>query len=546
MGPKSKAIWEKWNESKGTILQFPKTKNVKSNSEGITDDNVDNTQDCGPGYVLKSDFDAFQQNMTQMLCNFMKSMGGQKGGDMSAEGLSKTKPMASGAPKGRLETSPGPSNNPDKSDMSHQKIQEDVLNVDTDEEGEFKEDDEEGEDEDSHSQVSSWNYKRQNRDQSECYAESVIDDDQDKNIKVEPTSGKEEKATARFVAALTNAIKDLNIDEAETSEGVVSSLMSTRCSGKKASAQVPFKKEHIELVDKIWDKDPADLGVYKKETVDRYRVTETHYKKYLQRAKLDTHLVHELQRCGIKMAKKPRLPDKVLAPIEAKLKSIEMQGQLGISCAVSQSWLIEHASTQILKLQGILKDCLSEKDYDGLIDKVNIDNIRESLVMAQDGALDTLDLQLREVANATMLRRTMWLDNTSWSDAIKNEVKRFPISGEGSLCGPKLKDTLESLRLTSKALDAAEAVPNVSAKKDNRKRGLSQGGGGGPAKKMHFNANRMYDRGNRGGSHGFSRGRGNSGYAGSHNLSSGSGRSGFGGFKPHYTGQQGGGKPLSG
>jgi hypothetical protein len=96
--------------------------------------------------------------------------------------------------------------------------------------------------------------------------------------------------------------------------------------------------------------------------------------------------------------------------------------------------------------------------------------IRDTLLVTQDCALDQLDFQLREAANSKWCRRFPWVDQTHLSAVIKAEVKRFPIMGDGLLCGSQLKDTLESLRLSSKALDAAERKPSFRGKSRFRKR----------------------------------------------------------------------------
>jgi hypothetical protein len=310
--------------------------------------------------------------------------------------------------------------------------------------------------------------------------------DVDSELPLEDKPATHDKASERFVTALSNAIKDLSIEGAETVAPSGSSLRSTRSQGKKAGAKVPLRPEHCDIVKKVWDIDPTSLRAYKNETRNRYisSISQPDVDKYLKTASLDEHLSHELQRCGVKLeSKKLKHPDKALAPIEMGLKKIEVGGRLGIACAVTQSWLIEHAAHQLSSLGDALKASLSPDDFKALSEKTKFDQIAEALVMAQDAALDTLDIQLRGVAQATSMRRSMWLEQTSWSPAIKGEVKRYPISGDGTFCGPKLKSTLESLRLTAKEVVAAESF-SIS-----RKRPFHQDSGrGGPlAKKMAFN-----------------------------------------------------------
>jgi hypothetical protein len=56
---------------------------------------------------------------------------------------------------------------------------------------------------------------------------------------------------------------------------------------------------------------------------------------------------------------------------------------------------------------------------------VNLSSIGDSLMMAQDCALDSLHLQLREAAVSKWLRRSLWVNQTHWSDSVKDEVRRF-------------------------------------------------------------------------------------------------------------------------
>ena len=68
-------------------------------------------------------------------------------------------------------------------------------------------------------------------------------------------------------------------------------------------------------------------------------------------------------------------------------------------------------------------------------------------ILAQDAAMDALDLQAREAAEAKWIRRSLWVDQTAWPRMVKGAIKRFPIVGDGSICEPLLKEKLESYRL---------------------------------------------------------------------------------------------------
>ena len=73
--------------------------------------------------------------------------------------------------------------------------------------------------------------------------------------------------------------------------------------------------------------------------------------------------------------------------------------------------------------------------------------------MAQDAALDSLDLQVRKAAQAKQVRRSLWVDQTQWASSLKAAVKRFPTVGDGVICGPNLKDKLEAYRFNCKAME---------------------------------------------------------------------------------------------
>ena len=175
--------------------------------------------------------------------------------------------------------------------------------------------------------------------------------------------------------------------------------------------------------------------------------------KYLTSVK-DEYLVHELERANVKVqVKKPKLPNRELALVDNKAVRIEQQALLGISCSVTQSWMLQFLTS---KLDKITKYCQQEMEPDqfhNFLTNCDLTSTQEVAVLAQDACLDMLDLQARQAAEAKWVRRSLWIDQTRWAPSIKTAVKRFPTVGDGSLCGPNLKDKLESYRLTSKALD---------------------------------------------------------------------------------------------
>ena len=339
---------------------------------------------------------------------------------------------------------------------------------------------------DHDSVLSSWDYKRRKSldDQADGSGVSFDDRNQGDLDNNNNNSTPDPKAQERFISAVTRVITDMGVTGAETTTASKGALLSTRVQGKKATAKLPFKEEHLDVVKKVWNRDPFGLGTFSSEIKKRYSIiAESDFEKYLKHARLDSHLACELFRSGHKLdPKNPKLPNKHLASFEPKVKIIAQQAQMGVACAVVQSWLIEHAVSQVGKLQELLKSSVSPDDFEAIEGQVSLHGISESLVMAQDAALDTLDLQLREAAIATGMRRNMWLQQTSWSEGLQEEAKRYPITGDGNLCGPRLKERLESLKGTQKEVIAAEVVSAAHQGSNSKKRSFTSTKGGPPPK----------------------------------------------------------------
>jgi hypothetical protein len=195
---------------------------------------------------------------------------------------------------------------------------------------------------------------------------------------------------------------------------------------------------------------------------DRYKIADKDFDKFLKTSKVsDQYLVQELERHNIKVqGKHPRLPNKDAALVDRKASQIEAQSVLGMACSVSQSWMLQYITSQLGKLEAVCKEQLDPEKYDELVSNCDLATLSEVSILAQDACLDMLDLQARQAAESKWIRRATYVDLTHWPTFIKNAVKRFPTVGDGSLCGPNLKDKLESYRLTSKALDVTEALQN--------------------------------------------------------------------------------------
>jgi hypothetical protein len=282
-----------------------------------------------------------------------------------------------------------------------------------------------------------------------------------------------------YVTTMARVIRELGIEGAETNPLKKSTIVSSRCKDKAAQALLTFDDNHVAVVNQVWKGNAADLSVYKKVTKDRYKFVEKDYQQYLKVGRVkDEYLVHELEKAGVKVqAKSPKLPNATLTQIERKVAHIEAQSQLGMGCAVAQSWMLQFLTTRI----GEIETIIAENSRGNLAERLDLTHLKQVAVLAQDAALDNLDLQARQAAEAKWIRRSVWVDLTRWPASVKTAVKSFATVGDGSICGPALKDQLESYRLTTKALEAA-ATPAKPVR--DRKRTGPQGSNMGPPQKM--------------------------------------------------------------
>jgi hypothetical protein len=362
--------------------------------------------------------------------------------------------------------------------------------------------------------LSSWDFKRDGR--------SEADLDLDRMSVLGEGTVMSHSESDKFVDVLSKIVEALDISDASSVAPLKSKIQSSRCVDKRPQVLLPFDTNHVEIVQKIWSKDPSDIPLYKKVTKDRYKLTETDYNRFLKHAKLEEdYLVHELERSGLKVQiKNPKLPNRDMAVVEKKLSCIEVQSQLEMSCAVTQSWMLQFIQSQVSQLDHMLREKLAEAAYDDMSAQFDFKLLEEVCMLSQDAALDSLDLAARITAEAKWLRRSMWVDQTSWAATLKNSVKRFPTVGDGTLCGPQLKDKLEAYRLTSKALDASEAASKSQNRRDRDrersaqvKRGKSDSFREPPPKRMQHDRSSWGTRGR-------GRGRGSGSYR-PYNRSSG-------------------------
>ena len=412
--------------------------------------------------VSFADLRVFGQNLSREMKEFMASL------------MSQSQPASQGVTSGVKSKESGSAvgfraPDPPAAELS--------VHPDSMSEGELCEGDD---DDDAMSVRSSWDYKRTGSLEEDGETESVVSADREEG---ESLSASE---TERYVDVIAGIIEALDIGEAVRTPKSKSKIVSSRCKDKGPQALLPFDENHRAIVDGIWKGDANNISMYRKSTKDRYRLTDNDFSKYLKVSKVqDEYLVHELERSGLKVqVSNPKLPQKEMANIDTKVSHIETQSLLGMSCAVTQSWMLQYLTSQITKLDKELSQGLQPEDYRAMSDRVNLKQLAEVSVLAQDAAMDTLDLQARQAAEAKWIRRSMWIDQTRWSPSLKTAVKRFPTSGDGSLCGPNLKDKLESYRLTSKALEASSY--SGQQKRGAPKRGRPQHSSAPPPKRMRF------------------------------------------------------------
>lgn len=360
------------------------------------------------------------------------------------------------------------------------------LHPDSHSDGELS--DEGDNEDDARSTRSSWDYKRIEDHEVEEDTLSVGLSDREEEESLNPSQSEQ------YVEHIRELIKTLSIGDAVQTSKSKSKITSSRCREEKAKALLPFDENHRNIVDEVWRKDASVISAYRKNAKDRYKLVDADFNKYLQVSKVkDEYLVQELEKAGVKVqVKNPKIPNKELALIESRVAKIESQSLLGIACAVSQSWMLQYVTFQVNKLNKLLKEGMQPENYKTLNDQVDLKKLEDMSILAQDAALDSLDLQARQAAGSKWVKRSLWLDQTRWAPSIKDALKHFPTVGDGTICGPNLKDKLESYRLTSKALEASHFGGPAQRGRGQGKRGR-QGGSRKPspppAKRFKFDGN---------------------------------------------------------
>ncbi len=107
-----------------------------------------------------------------------------------------------------------------------------------------------------------------------------------------------------------------------------------------------------------------------------------------------------------------------------------------------------------------VQEYITLDDYDTLMERVDIEDVLETLRVSQDGILEEIELQAVVADQAKRLCRLLWVNLTGWKEGLKDKVKRIPATDDGTICGPMLKKSLEEYKLTSKTLKHIEDVTN--------------------------------------------------------------------------------------
>ncbi len=324
--------------------------------------------------------------------------------------------------------------------------------------------DEEFDDDSSAAGHSSWDHKRRSdRDDSLGPDDSVSQvGSESKKI--------EEKVDQTYLEVVTEMVQFLSIKGADTKQAEHADIMSSRVKDKAAKVALPMAQSHKNIVQDVWSQPSSKWSTYRKSLTGRYQIAEADSEDFLKVSGHDKLLVHALRREGVKFkpSKKksepvPQLPDKTQGQLESKAWRMEKQALLGLGCASSQSWLIEFIVKKFEQMDSFLQDKLGPDNYSELIKESGCQSIGKAVLLAQDAALDQLDLYARIAANAKSQRRTWWLEQTKWDKDLRERVVKFPIVS-GQLFGEKLFDTVSEFKDFDEALEHTETSIKGSQK----------------------------------------------------------------------------------
>ena len=316
---------------------------------------------------------------------------------------------------------------------------------------------------------------------------SVTRRDQDDNTEIRPQDsvsnvGSEEGAEVSsaldsdYHEVISELISVLGINSAQSEAAAEADILSSRVRDKKSKVYLPLAQTHRNLIDKVWQNDTASISVFKQSVTERYHITEDDFDKYCRVGSLDKILAHALRKNGVTSGTSKsktgetslKIPIADNAKLESRAWRIERESLAGIACTSVQSWLLQFLSKKLEVLDGFLRETFPDA-YESILSATGCHVLPKSLLLAQDAALDQLDLFARVAANAKSQRRLLWLQPSPWSKQLKDMVMRFPIEG-GLVCGSKLLDTLEECKNFDEALERVE-TPSTSKQGQQGPRG---------------------------------------------------------------------------
>ena len=401
-----------------------------------------------PRYVSYNDFETFQNRIESMMkdnADFLRQMASSR--------LSETQ-AASQAEKPAAVRSGGREPRAGVTEVDMITVQDDEDDL---------------EEENDASRVSSWNFKRRRVEDSDEIGpnDSVSQAGCSGSVPVELDGNSSvSRSNSDYVDVLTKMIASLDIQKAVLEKRAHADITSSRVQERAPKVLLPLADSHKEIISKVWERDSSSLAVFKQSLTERYHLVEQDFESFCKMGSLDKILVHALRRGGVptttvkgKSEPMPKLPSSDSTRLEQRAWKIERQSLAGLACSSVQSWLLEYLTQRVEMLDTYLKENF-ETVYDRIVTETGIDVIPKTIVLAQDAALDQMDLWARAAANAKAQRRLLWLQPSQWSKQLKDQVMRFPVES-GLVCGSRLGSTLEEFKTFDETLERVEATPSV-------------------------------------------------------------------------------------
>ena len=340
-----------------------------------------------PRYVSYNDFETFQNRIESMMkdnAEFLRQMASSRLPETQAVShAEKTTAVRSGGREPRAGVS-----------------EVEMITV--------QDDEDDLEEDNAASGVSSWNFKRRRVKETDDIGpnDSVSQAGCSGSVPVEfDSSSSVTRSNSDYVDILTKMFASLDIQKAVLDADITSSRVQERA----PKVLLPLADCHKEIISKVWERDSSSLAVFKAildRTLRHCHLVEQDFECYCKMGSLDKILVHALRRDGVpttsvkgKSEPMSKLPSSDSTRLEQRAWKIEHQSLAGLACSSVQSWLLEYLTQQVEMLDTYLKENF-ETVYEQIVNKMGIDVIPRTIVLAQDAALDLMDLWARAAANA--------------------------------------------------------------------------------------------------------------------------------------------------